>query len=164
MNNRISKDDMFLRIAWDCAMRSTCLQRKYGAVIVNDGYIISTGYNGAPRGVDDCIRIGSCWRKTNKIPSGENYERCMSVHAEMNAIVQAGKDAKGATMYLSGYDVETKSTPENMMPCSLCTKLLINSQIKEVVMLQGDIHKNPLKYEILIPLQIWDIRVKEILS
>jgi dCMP deaminase len=162
--NRIDKEEWFLKVALDCAMRSTCLQRKYGAVIVDaDGYIISTGYNGAPRGVTDCLELNFCWRKFNKIPSGVNYEKCMSVHAEMNAIVQAGKQAKNATLYIAGYDIMTKDTPENMIPCSLCTKLLINSRIKEVVMVSGSLKNSPLHYIAMTPFEIWKIREAEIL-
>jgi len=162
---RISKEQWFLKVAFDCALRSTCLRRKYGAIIVDEnGYIISTGYNGAPRGVTDCHDLKSCWRETHNIPSGENYEKCMSVHAEMNALLQSGKFAKGGVMYIAGYDVKSKNTPSNMMPCSLCTKLLINSQVKEVIMMAGDIHKIPFDYVIMTPLEIWKIREKEILS
>ena len=88
----------------------------------------------------------------------------MSVHAEMNALLQAGKSAKNSVMYLSGYDVKTKDIPTNMIPCSLCTKLLINSQIKEVVMMSGKLNDTPYKYITMSPLEIWKIREKEILS
>lgn len=163
--NRVSKEDWFLRLALDCARRSTCIQRQYGAIIVDkDGYVISTGYNGAPRGVVDCLKISSCWRRIKQVPSGQHYEKCMSVHAEMNALLQAGKDAKGGIMYLAGYDADKKNIPNNMMPCSLCTKLLVNSQIREIVMMDGDINSNPYKFLVMTPLQIWKIREKEILS
>jgi dCMP deaminase len=162
--DRMSKEDWFLKVALDCAMRSTCLQRKYGAVIVDkDDYIVSTGYNGAPKGTTDCLELKSCWRKVKGIPSGQNYEKCMSVHAEMNALLQAGKSANGGTMYLSGYDVVKQEIPENMKPCALCTKLLVNSQIKQVVMMDKDL-KLPYKYKIMTPLQLWVMREKEILS
>ena len=163
---RISKDQWFLKVALDCALRSTCLRRKYGAIIVDEnGYIISTGYNGSPRGVIDCLELRSCWREIKNIPPGENYEKCMSVHAEMNALLQAGKSAKNSVMYLSGYDVKTKDVPSNMIPCSLCTKLLINSQVKEVVMLSGKLNDTPYKYITMSPLEIWTkVREREILS
>jgi len=163
--DRITKEDWFLKLAMSCAMRSTCLQRRYGAVIVDkDGYVISTGYNGAPRNVADCLKVGNCWRKISQIPSGQNYEKCMSVHAEMNALLQAGKDAKDGVMYLAGYDIEKQGLPDNMMPCSLCTKLLVNSQIKEVVMMSGSLKDVPYNFKVMTPLQIWKIREKEILS
>ena len=163
--NRPSQEDWFLKLALDCAQRSTCLQRKYGAIIVDkDNFLISTGYNGAPRGVIDCLKISNCWRKISNIPSGSNYEKCMSVHAEMNALLQAGKNAKGGVMYLAGYDVALKDLPINMLPCSLCCKLLINSQIKEVVMMDGSLKDNPYNFKVMTPLQIWKIREKEILS
>lgn len=165
IEDRISREEWFLRVALDCAGRSTCLQRKYGAIIVDkDGYIISTGYNGAPMHVGDCLNIKSCWRKIKQIPSGQNYEKCLSVHAEMNALLQAGKSAKGGTMYLAGYDIETKELPSNMMPCSLCTKLLINAQIADVVMMDGSLKDCPYNFKVMTPLQIWKIREKEILS
>jgi dCMP deaminase len=161
--DRTTKEEWFLDVALDCAMRSTCLRRKYGAIIVDENdYIISTGYNGAPRGVTDCLDLKSCWREAMNIPSGQFYEKCMSVHAEMNALLQAGKAARRGTMYLSGYDVKTQNIPDNMIPCSLCTKLLINSQIRNVVMMDEDIVDY--KYKIMTPLQIWKIREKEILS
>lgn len=163
--DRIAKYEMFLKIAYACALRSTCLRRRYGAVIVNkDDFIISTGYNGAPRRVDDCIKIGKCWREVNNIPSGQNYEKCMSVHAEMNALMQAGKEAKDGIMFLAGVDMKTGKLPDNMMPCSLCTKVLINSQIKQVVMLDSDITETPLRCKYITPFALWEIRKKEITS
>lgn len=163
--DRISRDEWFLKLALDCAHRSTCIQRKYGAVIVDkDCYVVSTGYNGAPSGVSDCLKIGNCWRKISHIPSGQNYEKCMSVHAEMNALLQAGKSAKGGVMYLAGYDVELGDLPINMIPCSLCTKLLINAKISDVIMMSGSLSKTPYNYTTMTPLQIWQIREKEILS
>ena len=165
MFDRISKDEWFLKLALDCAHRSTCIQRKYGAIIVDkDCYVVSTGYNGAPSGVIDCLKIGNCWRKISHIPSGQNYEKCMSVHAEMNALLQAGKSAKGGTMYLAGYDVELKDLAVNQLPCSLCTKLLKNAKIKEVIMMDGSLKDIPYNFKIMTPLQIWKIREKEILS
>lgn len=164
-DERVSKEEWFLKVALDCAARSTCLQRRYGAIIVDtEGYIISTGYNGAPRHVADCLNVRTCQRKLRHIPSGQNYEKCMSVHAEMNALLQAGKNAKDGVMYLSGYDLEKNDLPDNMMPCSLCTKLLINAQIKEVIMMDGSLNDCPYNYKVMTPLQIWKIREKEILS
>lgn len=163
--DRISKEQWFLSVAMDCALRSTCLRRKYGAIIVDENnYIISTGYNGAPRGVIDCLELKSCWREAMNIPSGQNYEKCMSVHAEMNALLQAGKSAKRGIMYLAGYDVKLENIPDNMIPCSLCTKLLINSQVSNVIMTIGDIHKSPYSCLRMTPYEIWRIREKEILS
>jgi dCMP deaminase len=164
MEDRVSREEWFLQVALDCAKRSTCIQRKYGAIIVDrDGYIISTGYNGSPRGTADCLNIRTCWRRLHNIPSGQNYEKCMSVHAEMNALLQAGKSAKGGVMYLAGYDMDKKDLPDNMMPCSLCTKLLINSQIKDVIMMEGSLNDKPYNYNVMTPMQIWGIREKEIM-
>lgn len=128
---RTDKTTYFLDVALRCAKQGTCLRRNYGAVLVDtDRHIISTGYTGAPMGVGHCR---SCWRQDNNIPSGSNYEMCMSVHAEMNACLQAGTKAKGATMYLAGYDVETGLEIPNPRPCFLCCKVLFNSQVYAVV-------------------------------
>ena len=88
---RISKRDYYLEIAKTVALRSTCLRRQYGAVIVKDDIIIATGYNGAARGETNCCDVGQCWREANGIPHGERYEECVAVHAEDNAISQAAK-------------------------------------------------------------------------
>lgn len=87
--DRISKDDYYLGIARAVSMRSTCLRRQYGAVIVKNDRIVSTGYNGAAIGEPNCCDVGRCWREMNNIPHGERYEECVAVHAEANAIIQA---------------------------------------------------------------------------
>ena len=89
--NRISKQDYYLGIAAAVARRSTCLRRQYGAVIVKNDEIVATGYNGAPRGEDNCCDVGECWRERNNIPHGEQYEKCVAVHAECNAIISASR-------------------------------------------------------------------------
>ena len=128
---RTDKDEYFLDIALRSAKQGTCLRRCFGAVIVDEqGTIISTGYNGAPKGLKHCK---TCWREENNIPSGTNYEKCRSVHAEQNAIIQSGKKARGATMYLMGIDV--KSGKEvSIPPCFLCAKMIVNAGFKNVVM------------------------------
>lgn len=132
--NRIDKRNYYLNIAKECAARSTCLRKKYGAVIVKDDEIISTGYNGAPRGRENCCDLGTCLRIKMNIPSGQRYEICRSVHAEMNAIISASrKEMIGATLYLYGIDFNTGEMIENPKPCSMCKRLILNSGIKEII-------------------------------
>ena len=133
-DNRISKDTYYLNIAKEVASRGTCLRRNYGAVIVKNDEIISTGYTGAPRGRANCNAIGRCIRQERKVPSGERYEICRSVHAEMNAIISASRqDMIGATLYLYGWDVENICEKKNPKPCTLCERMIINSGITKVV-------------------------------
>ena len=106
--NRISKDNYYLDIAETVIGRATCLRRCYGAIIVKNDEIISTGYNGAPRGRRNCVDLGRCARETMQVPRGERYELCRSVHAEANAIISAARrDMVGGTLYLAGKDALT---------------------------------------------------------
>lgn len=131
--NRKNKDEYYLNIAKAVAERGTCLRRNYGAIIINNDEIISTGYTGAPRGEENCCDIGFCEREKLNIPSGCNYELCKSVHAEMNAIISASrKDMIGATLYLYGFDVKTKK-PIKASPCKICNRLIKNAGIVEVI-------------------------------
>ena len=99
----------YLSIAAEVARRSTCLRRQYGAVIVKNDEIVATGYNGAPRGDENCCDVGSCWRERNNIPHGEQYEKCVAVHAEQNAIINADPDKmQGATAYIVGYNADSR--------------------------------------------------------
>ena len=99
---RIDKENYYLDIAETVLERSTCLRRCYGAIIVNNDEIVSTGYNGAPRGRKNCMDLGCCTREAMRVPSGERYELCRSVHAEMNAIISAARrDTLGSTLYLA---------------------------------------------------------------
>jgi dCMP deaminase len=133
MNERISKDEYYLAIARDVATRATCLRRKFGAVIVMNDSIVATGYNGAPRGCTDSITAGWCYREEFKIPSGERYEMCRSVHAEQNAIIHAGRERTlGATLYLSCTDAKT-GEQGGVEPCLLCTKMIINAGLERIV-------------------------------
>jgi dCMP deaminase len=127
MDERPSIDEYFLEIATVVAKRSTCLRNRVGAVIVRDKQILSTGYNGAPRNMEHCLDIG-CIRQINNIESGTRHEKCRAVHAEQNAIIQAalhGAGIEGATLYCTH------------QPCILCTKMIINSNIKRVVYLNS---------------------------
>jgi len=119
----MSLDEYFIEIAETVAKRSTCLHREVGAVLVREKHIISTGYNGAPSGLQHCEEVG-CLREKNNIPSGERHELCRGVHAEANAIIQAA---------LNGISTEGSSMYCTHQPCVLCTKLIINAKIKKVV-------------------------------
>lgn len=130
-------DEYFIEIAKVVSSRATCMRRKYGAVIVKDKVIISTGYNGAPRGDDNCIDTGICERKAQNVPSGERYELCVAVHAEQNAIVNASPERmRDSTIYIAGF--EEDGTPANGHPCLLCRRMIKNAQIKEVVYIDKD--------------------------
>ncbi len=130
-------DDYFIEIAKVVSSRSTCLRRKYGAVIVKDRVMISSGYNGAPRGIDNCIDIGTCVRKELNVPSGERYELCEAVHAEQNAIINAPPERmKGATIYIAGFEEDMSCAAGK--PCKLCDRMIRNAQITEVVYLDKD--------------------------
>ena len=105
---RIDKENYYLDIAETVLERSTCLRRCYGAIIVKNDEIVSTGYNGAPRGRKNCMDLGYCTREAMNVPSGERYELCRSVHAEMNAIISAARrDTLGATLYLAGREAKS---------------------------------------------------------
>ena len=131
---RIDKNNYYLDIAESALERSTCLRRKWGAVIVKDDEIIATGYNGAPRGRKNCSDIGFCIREELNIPRGERYELCRSVHAEQNAIISASrKDMIGATLYEVGIDAKTGKYVENSMPCAMCKRFIINSGIEKMI-------------------------------
>lgn len=134
---RISKTEYYLQIAEAVSKRGTCLRRNYGAVIVNNDHIVSTGYNGAPRGRMNCCDKGVCLRMEHNIPQGTRYELCRSVHAEMNAIINASfEEMNGATLYLVGR--ENDDTLTNADCCSMCKRVILNSGIKNVVLRQSD--------------------------
>ena len=133
---RPSRVKYYLDIAAAVAARSTCLRRQYGAVIVKNDMIISTGYNGSARGWINCCDLGECWRETNGIPHGEQYEKCKAVHAEANAIISASRlDMMGATLYLAGFE-DGKRIP-NPKPCQMCERLIENAGIINVVTNEG---------------------------
>lgn len=132
-NKRPDWDEYFLNIAQEVGKRSTCLRRRYGAIIVKDNIIVSTGYNGAPRGEDNCIDTGLCERERLHIPKGERYELCVSVHAEANAIINADPlKMKGATIYIVGINVADE-TYASGAPCLMCRRLIKNAQISSVI-------------------------------
>ena len=132
--SRIDKENYYLDIAQTVLERSTCLCAQYGALIVRNDEIVSTGYNGAPRGRSNCIDLGYCIREKMNIPQGERYELCRSVHAEANAIISAARrDMIGATLYLVGRDAKTGEYYPDTTPCAMCRRLIINAGIREVV-------------------------------
>ena len=132
--NRRDKDNYYLDIAESVSQRCTCLRRHYGAVIVKEDEVISTGYVGAPRGRKNCTDIMSCVREEKKIARGERFELCRSVHAEANAIISASrKDMIGSTMYLTGKNVSTNDYVENANSCAMCKRLLINAGIVRII-------------------------------
>lgn len=130
--SRMSKNEYYLEVAAVVAKRSTCLRRQYGAVIVKDDSIVSTGYNGAARGEPNCCDVGYCWREANHVPHGEQYEKCRAVHAEQNAINAGNRaDMVGATLYLAGWE-NGKRLPDPK-PCLMCERSIKNAQIGKVV-------------------------------
>lgn len=132
--SRISKTEYYLGIAEAVSRRSTCLRRQYGAIIVKNDEIIATGYNGSPRGTENCCDVGTCWRERNNIPHGTQYEACMAVHAEQNAIISASRrDMIGSTLYLVGFKAGKLIPAEQVNPCKICEKMIINSGITQVV-------------------------------
>ena len=131
---RTDKINYYLDIAETVLERGTCLRRNYGAIIVKNDQIISTGYVGAPRGRKNCIDMNVCVRETLRIPRGERYELCRSVHAEQNAIIHARReDMIGSALYLVGKDAKTGAYVENASACSMCKRMIINAGIEKVI-------------------------------
>jgi dCMP deaminase len=125
--NRPTWEEYFMEITRLVAKRATCLRRQVGAVLVMDKRLLATGYNGAPSGLAHCLEVG-CLREKNNIPSGERHELCRGIHAEQNAIIQAafhGVRIQGATLYCTN------------LPCVICTKMLINAGIQEIIYESG---------------------------
>lgn len=150
MDQRMSKDKYYLNIADAVLDRSTCLRRKYGAIIVKNDEILSTGYNGAPRGRVNCSELGYCNREQLRIPSGQRYELCRSVHAEANAIISASRrDMVGSTLYLVGRDGRTGALLGDATSCAMCRRQVINAGISKVV-----IRKTETEFEV-VDVQDW---------
>ena len=136
---RRDKINYYLDLAEVVSQRCTCLRRHYGAVIVKDDEVISTGYVGAPRGRENCTDLGYCLRAKLDIPRGERFELCRSVHAEANAIISASRrDMLGGTLYLVGREAKSGALTD-AVPCSMCKRTIINSGIKAVVMRNADV-------------------------
>ncbi len=132
--NRVSKHNYYLDIAQTVAERSTCLRKMYGAIIVKNDSIVSTGYNGAPRGRQNCSDLGLCMRDKLGIPRGERYELCRSVHAEANAIIAAPRDQMlGATLYMVCVNAKTGDLEPGTSSCMMCKRQVINAGIETVI-------------------------------
>ena len=139
---RPSWEEYFMEIARLVARRSTCLRRQVGAVVVKEKNILATGYNGTPSGISHCAEVG-CLRQKLNVPSGERHELCRGLHAEQNAIIQAAKhgvNIAGAILYTTH------------SPCSICSKMIINAGIRDIVFLEG--YPDPLSLEMLREAQI----------
>ena len=147
---RIEKENYYLDIAQTVLERSTCLRRCYGAIIVRNDEIVATGYNGAPRGRKNCVDLGFCVREQMRVPRGERYELCRSVHAEANAIISASRnECIGADMYLVGKDAKTGQILGDATSCSMCRRTIINAGIRRVV-----IRNTPTEFTV-VPVQQW---------
>lgn len=131
---RVSKENYYLDIAQTVAERSTCLRKCYGAIIVKNDVILSTGYNGAPRGRKNCSDLGLCMRDKLNIPRGERYELCRSVHSEQNAIIAASREQMlGATLYMACVDPTNGSLVPGTSSCMMCKRVILNAGISKVV-------------------------------
>jgi len=140
MKKRPSWDEYWLKVAKVISERGTCLRRNFGAVIVKDNIHKSDGYCGAPRGTPNCCDLEKCVREELKIPSGQRYELCRSVHAEMNAIINAarvGANIIDGTLYLYGENAKDGSII-NAEPCRLCKRVIINAGLKDVIVRKKD--------------------------
>lgn len=135
--DRRDKISYYLDIAETVSARSTCLRRKFGAIVVKNDEIISTGYNGAPRGRKNCSDLDFCYREQMQVPRGQRYELCRSVHAEANAIISASRaDLLGSTLYLACHDAKTGQLDGAVEPCSMCKRLILNAGIEQVIIRQ----------------------------
>ena len=131
---RRDKINYYLDLAEMVSQRSTCLRRHFGAVLVQNDEVISTGYTGAPRGRKNCSDLNYCVRQKLNVPRGERYELCRSVHAEANAIISTSRDKMlGSTLYLVGIECDTGEYVENASSCSMCKRLIINAGIQNVI-------------------------------
>lgn len=132
--DRRDKENYYLDIAQTVLSRGTCLRRNFGAIIVKNDVIISTGYTGSPRGRKNCSDLGFCMRQKMNVPRGERYELCRSVHAEANCIIAAArKDTLGSTMYLVGREVDNGELVHDANSCSMCKRLIINAGVEKLV-------------------------------
>ena len=131
---RRDKINYYLDLAEVVSQRSTCLRRRYGAVIVQNDEVISTGYVGAPRGRKNCTDLNYCIRSKMNVPRGERYELCRSVHAEANAIISRSRNKMlGSTLYLVGVECDTGEYVANASSCSMCKRMIINAGIAHVI-------------------------------
>ena len=142
--DRVSKENYYLDIAQTVAERATCLRRKFGAIIVKNDVIVSTGYNGAPRGRKNCSDLGFCYREQMQIPRGERYELCRSVHAEQNAIIAAPREQMlGATLYMV-CTLPDGTLQAGTNSCMMCKRTILNAGISTVV-----VRDTPTEYRVV---------------
>ena len=147
---RVDKTNYYLDIAETVIERGTCLRRNFGAIIVKNDEIVSTGYVGAPRGRKNCSDLGYCTREKLQIPRGERYELCRGVHAEANAIISAARrDMLGAVLYLVGKDAKTGELVSNACCCAMCKRMVINAGIDKVI-----VRNTPTEYTVY-PVSDW---------
>ncbi len=145
---RRDKVNYYLDLADVVSKRGTCLRRRYGAVIVKNDEVISTGYVGAPRGRKNCSDLGVCIRQKMHIPRGERYELCRSVHAEANAIISAERERMiGSALYLSGREVSTGEYIRNSNSCSMCKRMIINAGIETVYIRDDEDHYRTIRVQ-----------------
>ena len=146
MSQLISKENYYLDIAQTVAERSTCIRRKFGSIIVKNDVILSTGYNGAPRGRKNCNDLGTCVRNELHIPRGERYELCRSVHSEANAIINASREQMlGATLYMACLNPADDSLYAGTCNCAMCKRLILNAGIEKVL-----IRDTPTEYRTIL--------------
>ena len=137
-SERVSKEDTYLNCAEVFAYRSTCLKRKYGAVIVKNDAVLSTGYNGSPRGTENCCDRGECPRIPLGLHQGEGYGMCRAVHAEANALLNCSREQTvGADLYLTGVNPSDGSV-HKAKPCPLCARMIIQAGVRNVYLRQSD--------------------------
>ena len=145
MMPRTSKENYYLDIAQTVSERSTCMRKRYGAIIVKNDVIVSTGYNGAPRGRKNCIDLGVCMRDKLNIPRGERYELCRSVHSEANAIINASREQMlGSTLYMVCTEPKDGSLVSGTNSCMMCKRMIINAGITQVI-----IRDTPTDYRVI---------------
>ncbi len=157
---RRDKINYYLDIAETVLERGTCLRRNFGAIIVNNDQIISTGYVGAPRGRRNCCDVGVCTREKLGVPRGERYELCRSVHAEANAIIHAARrDMLGSTLYLVGKEKATGEFVQNANPCSMCKRMIMNAGISKVI-----VRDDKDQYRSIVVLDDWVINDESLLG
>lgn len=137
-SKRTSKINTYLNVAETFAYRSTCIKRKYGAVIVKDDAVVSTGYNGSPRGFENCCDIGKCPRIEKDLHQGQGYDICRAIHAEQNALLNCSREQTlGADLYLAGVNPGDNSVHQ-AKPCPLCARMIIQAGIRNVIMRTGE--------------------------
>lgn len=158
-NKRISKEDMYLNCAENFAYRSTCLKRKYGAVLVKEDAVISTGYNGSPRGYENCCDIGDCPRIRKNLHQGEGYGMCRAIHAEANALLNCSREQTiGSDLYLACVNPVDNSL-HRAKPCPICARTIIQAGVRNVILRIGEGENN---YEVIPASELeWYVREEE---